>query len=197
MLHLDIQRAAPFFRGFRGRDRGGKEGLGHRSVLVSVLGVAILAGSAIHRGQSQGTQQVDFEREIQPIFRVSCYACHQEGNATAQLRLDSKDAAFKGGVSGRIIVFGTFRGHDPAEMLEALGATEARLVIICTAPWPRAIPALEIAEAARSLGITPLVIEDPLAATKRAMTEAEEGEMVFVTGSLYVVGAVRSGLGAR
>jgi len=120
-------------------------------------------------------------------------AHNAHGAAAAGATLDEDFA----GAAGRIIVFGTFRGHDPGEMLVALDAADARLLIVCTAPWPRAIPAAEIAEAARSLGITPLVIDDPVAATRRAVSEAEEGEIVLVTGSLYVVGAVRSGLGVR
>lgn len=120
-------------------------------------------------------------------------AHNAHGAAAARLTLDEDFA----GAAGRILVFGTFSEHEPVEMLEALGAADARLVVTCTAPWPRAVPAAELAEAARSLGVDAMAVDDPVAATRRAVAEAREGELVLVTGSLYVVGAVRSALGVR
>ena len=117
-------------------------------------------------------------------------AHNAHGASAARETLDEDFAA----ATGRILVFGTFRGHDPTEMLDALGAEDARLVITCTAPWPRAVPAAELADAARSFGVEAVAVEDPLAATRQAIDEAQEGELVLVTGSLYVVGAVRGGL---
>jgi dihydrofolate synthase/folylpolyglutamate synthase len=120
-------------------------------------------------------------------------AHNPHGAAAARVTLDEDFA----GAAGRILVFGTFKEHDPVGMLEALGAAEARLVFACTAPWPRAVPAADIAAAARTMGIEAVPVDDPVAATRRAMAEAGDGELVLVTGSLYVVGAVRAGLGVR
>jgi dihydrofolate synthase/folylpolyglutamate synthase len=120
-------------------------------------------------------------------------AHNAHGAAAARETLDEDFA----GAAGRILVFGTFKEHDPVEMLEALGVDAVRLVITCTAPWPRAIPAADLADAARSLGLDAIAIDDPVAATRRATAEANEGEIVLVTGSLYVVGAVRAGLELR
>ena len=52
------------------------------------------------------------------------------------------------------------QGRDPAEMLEALGATEAGFVVACTPPSPRAIPASEVAAAAERLGIAAEAVGD-------------------------------------
>ena len=49
---------------------------------------------------------VDFVRDVQPIFRATCYQCHSGDKARAQLRFDSKALAVKGGVSGPIITPG-------------------------------------------------------------------------------------------
>lgn len=43
--------------------------------------------------------EVDFVRDIQPIFKARCYACHDGGKQRGGLRLDMKTAALKGGES--------------------------------------------------------------------------------------------------
>src|SRR5262245_31534983 len=50
--------------------------------------------------------QIDFKRQIEPILERSCYQCHGPKKAAGQLRLDLKDAAMKGGISGAAIVPG-------------------------------------------------------------------------------------------
>lgn len=50
--------------------------------------------------------KIDFARHVQPIFAASCYECHAGDKPRAQLRLDAKEAALKGGVSGPVIVPG-------------------------------------------------------------------------------------------
>lgn len=47
---------------------------------------------------------VDFTRDIEPIFREKCYSCHGPGQQLGQLRLDSRSVAFADGVTGKRIV---------------------------------------------------------------------------------------------
>ncbi len=93
-----------------------------------------------------------------------------------------------------VLVVGMNRGRSALEMLAALGADQARLVIACAVNWPRAMPAAEVATAARQLGaeveIVPVVVE----AVARALAVAGPDDAVVVTGSLHVVGAARSAL---
>jgi hypothetical protein len=42
-------------------------------------------------------EQIDFARDIRPIFVEHCYACHSEGEQQSGLRLDLKSAAIRGG----------------------------------------------------------------------------------------------------
>ncbi len=44
-------------------------------------------------------REVDFVRDIQPIFQARCHACHDANKQRGGLRLDLKSAAFKGGES--------------------------------------------------------------------------------------------------
>lgn len=53
--------------------------------------------------------KIDFARDVAPIFAKHCYGCHGSQQQMSGLRLDQKDAALKGGQSGRVIV-----PHDSA-----------------------------------------------------------------------------------
>ncbi len=55
---------------------------------------------------AEGQGKVDFKRDIEPIFAAACFKCHGAGRAMGQLRLDVRQAAMKGGISGAIIVPG-------------------------------------------------------------------------------------------
>jgi hypothetical protein len=42
-------------------------------------------------------QEIEFERDIQSLFRKHCYDCHSQENQESGLRLDIRSAAFRGG----------------------------------------------------------------------------------------------------
>jgi mono/diheme cytochrome c family protein len=65
-------------------------------------------------------QQPDFKRDIEPIFAANCYGCHSAQKAAAQLRLDSKALALKGGINGTIIIPG--KSQDSRLVQRILGA---------------------------------------------------------------------------
>jgi hypothetical protein len=54
-------------------------------------------------------RRVDFKLQIEPIFARSCYQCHGAKKAMGQLRLDDRQMAMKGGISGASIVPGNRR----------------------------------------------------------------------------------------
>ena len=62
---------------------------------------------------------VDFQREVRPILSNFCFECHGPDDKArkGKLRLDSRDAALKGGRSGPAIVPGK---HDAGELLKRL-----------------------------------------------------------------------------
>jgi dihydrofolate synthase / folylpolyglutamate synthase len=94
----------------------------------------------------------------------------------------------------RVLVVGMLGGKDAREMLQALDADKARLVVTCPPPSPRAQPAETVAEAARSLGCRAVATASVAEALELAMAEATGDELVLVTGSLYVVGEARTAL---
>ena len=55
---------------------------------------------------SVGAKALDFDSEIRPLLQERCIECHGEKKNKADLRLDAKVHAFKGGESGPAIVAG-------------------------------------------------------------------------------------------
>jgi dihydrofolate synthase / folylpolyglutamate synthase len=88
------------------------------------------------------------------------------------------------------------QGKDATEMLAALDVERARLVVACPAPSPRTQRSEAIAAAAAGFGCETLEATSVAAAMDLALRAAEPDDLVFVTGSLYVVGAARACLGA-
>jgi len=80
--------------------------------MKKLIAVAVaLVGFTNH--QSRAEDKVDFARQIRPILEQNCVKCHGPEKQKAKLRLDSKEAAMKGGKDGVIIVAGK---ADKSEM---------------------------------------------------------------------------------
>src|SRR5258708_3711668 len=79
-------------------------------IVVVVVGFNLRASRPLARPQGTpgpaSSQPVAFQKDIQPIFEKSCYSCHGPTMQMNDLRLDSKQAAFAGGKSGKAIVQG-------------------------------------------------------------------------------------------
>ncbi len=98
------------------------------------------------------------------------------------------------GVGGRVLVIGLLQGRDIADMLDALDASRAEMVVVCEPDWPRRIPAAEIAAVAAAKGIAVEVIRPIEDAVQRALAIADDDDVVLVTGSNYVIGPARRSL---
>ena len=96
-------------------------------------------------------------------------------------------------VSGRkILVTGALRSRDPDELLTSFRATEFDIVITCTPPSPRGLPASEMAEVARRVGCDEVIVAQTVhSACEIALKLAQPQDAVLVTGSLYIVSAAR------
>ena len=51
-------------------------------------------------------ENVTYLKEIRPLLETSCFRCHGEKRKRGDLRLDSLEAALKGGESGKVIIPG-------------------------------------------------------------------------------------------
>ncbi|MCP3912320.1 MAG: bifunctional folylpolyglutamate synthase/dihydrofolate synthase [Actinomycetia bacterium] len=111
----------------------------------------------------------------------------------AEAAVSALDAEFAR-IGSRILVLGLLGPKDVPEMLEALDATNADLLIACTPDSPRAIPAVELAAVAEDMGIAAEAVPNPVAAVDRAAAVSADEDIILVAGSLYIVGAVREAL---
>lgn len=98
----------------------------------------------------------------------------------------------------KILVTGALRSRDPDELLTAFRADEFDVVITCTPPSPRGLPAKEMAEVARRIGCDEVVVADSVEeACDLALKIAQSQDAVLVAGSLYIVSSARPHLRRR
>jgi len=91
-----------------------------------------------------------------------------------------------------VAVVGMLSGRDPSAMLAALAPAGVSTVVACQPDSPRALPAPDLADAGRALGLTVHVersVHDALALA-RGLVNARG--LIVIAGSLYTVGAARS-----
>lgn len=91
-----------------------------------------------------------------------------------------------------ILVIGLLKGREISAMLDELDARSAEFVICCTADSPRAFTADEIAAVARVKGIDAETVPGIDDALDRAFAVADDDAIIFVVGTVYVVGHARS-----
>ena len=77
---------------------------------VSACCLAAGIGLALSAGYASAADNVTFAKDVQPLLKQSCVKCHSLDNprhqAASGLRLDSKEAALKGGKAGKDVVPG-------------------------------------------------------------------------------------------
>ena len=96
-----------------------------------------------------------------------------------------------------ILVIGMQTGRDFVGVLDAFSVGGGTSVVACTAPTARGVPAADLAAAARMLGAEADAREDVGDALQRALECAGPDDIVLVSGSFTVVGAVREQLAAK
>ena len=77
-----------------------------RSLLITTMRFRFLLSFLVAAPTIYGAPPVDFTRDIRPILSDHCYNCHGQDPASrkADLRLDIRDAALKGGESGEAAI---------------------------------------------------------------------------------------------
>lgn len=90
-----------------------------------------------------------------------------------------------------VAVIGMLSGRDPSAMLAALAPSDVTTVVACQPDSPRALPAQDVADAARALGLHAIVEPSVLNALAIARGLVNARGLVVVAGSLYTVGSAR------
>ena len=118
-----------------------------RTILLALGGCSAFAGNDAEF----------FESKVRPVLAANCHGCHTK-TQMGGLRLDSRDAALKGGKSGPALVPGK---PDDSLMIQAVRRTHARLKMPPTAALSESDTAA-LAEWVKQGAIWP---DSPLAAT--------------------------------
>jgi WD40 repeat protein len=87
---------------------------------LACLGPAAAQAEPIPIAEIKHEGDVDFEKEILPIFRRNCLACHSATEAQSDLVLESPQAILKGGSTGPAVV----AGKSGESLLLALAALQ-------------------------------------------------------------------------
>ena len=129
----------------------------------------------------------------QPLVIVDC--AHNPAGAKVCVEVFFEDFNMQG---RKILVTGALRSRDPDELLTTFRANEFDVVITCTPPSPRGLPAQEMAEVARRIGCAEVIIADSVeSACDLALKIAQSQDAVLVAGSLYIVSSARPHLRRR
>ncbi len=100
-------------------------------LLLAALVFAVVAGGVAVAEKADAAGQVvapaaapagavDFNRDVAPIFRASCVACHGPDAQQSQLRLDALAAVLKGGHSGKVVIPGNSKDSPLVRRLAGL-----------------------------------------------------------------------------
>ncbi|MDZ7637455.1 MAG: PSD1 and planctomycete cytochrome C domain-containing protein [Bryobacterales bacterium] len=93
---------------------------------------ALPGASTIAKAAKPGaTSEIDFHRDIEPIFKANCYGCHAGAKPQSQLRLDAGAAALKGGLGGKVILPGDAKGSRLMHRVQGQGG-ERRMPLQAT-----------------------------------------------------------------
>ncbi|MDB6028461.1 MAG: hypothetical protein JWM68_4684 [Verrucomicrobiales bacterium] len=68
------------------------------------ISFSLFAISFVVVSSANAEKTVDFVKDVQPIFQKSCVECHGPDKHKADLRLDGKESALKGGKNGPVII---------------------------------------------------------------------------------------------
>jgi Planctomycete cytochrome C len=138
--------------------------------------------------------KVDFAKDIQPLLQHTCVKCHGAEKQKGKLRLDSKEAAFKGGKNGPVLMPGAAdksevyrritlpKGHDDVMPNEGDPLTTAQTDLFRDwinqgAVWPDDVAVKETAPtpALSSGPVLPADFKPGAAETKAIATLAQHG----------------------
>jgi len=167
---------------------------GHNAVLAVAAAEAFFNAPLPHDVVAEGLGRVTSPGRLEVMGRdplVLLDGAHNVQGMSALARALDEEFA---GTGPLLVVVGMLTGHDPGEMIDALGPERLRLVIACRAPSPRALEPAKIASAARLRGVEAVEVPSVADAMEAARADASADEAILVTGSLYVVGAARSAL---
>jgi WD40 repeat protein len=160
------------------------------------LGFALALGASIHAADKTPAKgspiakvkhsgPVDFEKEILPILKNNCLACHNQTKAKAGLVLETPQAILKGGDNGPSVV-----PRKPREslLLKAAAHQDEELIMP-----PRDNKVAAVALKPEELGLLQLWIEQGAKGQVRAAAPIAWQSMPSALNTIYAIALTRDG----
>jgi len=140
----------------------------------------------------EGFAAVEVPGRLEVLGRQPLVLCDGAHNVAGMAAL-GEAVAEEFSVAGEgVAVVGMLRGRDPSAMLSALTPAGCRTLVACAPDSPRAMPAEEVGEAGRALGLSVSVVPPVAEAVALGRTLVADDGLLLVTGSLYVVADARA-----
>ena len=192
---VSIEVDGPCFRGFGSELRGLRFGLVGRHQHLN-LGLALAAALLLRRqgvalsdaALGAGVSQVRWPGRLEwwrDGRQVLLDGAHNEGGAGVLAAYLAET-----GIDGVRWVVGIKADKDAAELLAPL-LPRARALYCTRPPVDAAVEPEHLAGLAHAAGCPAGIFADPAAALAAALTDRQEGEVVLVAGSLFLVAAAR------
>ncbi|MBM3800985.1 MAG: DUF1553 domain-containing protein [Acidimicrobiia bacterium] len=149
--------------------------------------VAISAAAPVAAAGGENATEIDFAKQIKPIFEKNCLGCHKSTNAKSGLALDTLESAQEGGrLSGPAVI--ARRGSESPLILYLQGKKKPQMPF-GSAPLPEAQIALI------QKWIDQLPEEEPALALRKAETAVAMAERQLASARAYYP-AVEARIGA-
>ncbi|MFM1769469.1 MAG: hypothetical protein RJA22_1998 [Verrucomicrobiota bacterium] len=161
----------------------------HPLLLPLFTGLALVTVAGL---RAPAAEKVDFAKDILPVLEGQCFKCHAEEKQKGKLRLDSREAALKGGKGGPSIVAGDAAKSEllrrvslpksdddfmptDGEPLSPAAIAKLKAWIDQGADWPSAAKAVAAAPKAPVGPVLPADFKPGSAETKAVAALAQKG----------------------
>ena len=76
------------------------------TVLVTII--SVVSDDTVRSAElpPAASRKIEFEQDVQPLFKRACYSCHGADEQEGGLRLDNRARAYDGGDAGKAIIKG-------------------------------------------------------------------------------------------
>jgi dihydrofolate synthase/folylpolyglutamate synthase len=143
-------------------------------------------GNPPHAAVRAGLAEVRWPGRLQVLRERPYLVVDGAHNGDSAARLaEALDECFEAG--RRHLVFGTSVGKDVTRMLDAL-LPAAATVTLTRSHHERSVPLDQLGEAFAARGVVAGIVPEVREAIGHALAQTEPGDLVIVTGSLFVVG---------
>ncbi len=158
---------------------------------VAVAAVEALGLKIDEAAVARGLRRIEWPGRFQVVSKKPCVVLDGAHNphSVARLMQAVRDHLPPGRT---VLVFGCSADKDLAGMVAELAPT-VQEAVVCASRHPRAVPSSRLSEAFRAAGVPARAAPDVSSALADAVAQAGAGDVILVTGSLFIVAEALEG----